>query len=128
MRTVYKLLDAASEPGKLLSFGTAGVHEVEYKPGETVYHYNMFAFDTLEHARLYANYDAAPIWECQTSTTRPAPVMLHVALVDEWCAEFWEAWGRGNLGEEWYNRVVYSPLGTLVCDDLKLIREVARDE
>jgi hypothetical protein len=120
---VYKRVDERTQPGKILSAGIEGKHETEYVPGEWKHLSNIFVFDTQENADYcgFGNHT----WECETPETHPAPsyILLSWDITDELFEAFWadpQGYTRDNIE--------ITPAGTLLCNELLLIKRVEEVE
>jgi hypothetical protein len=129
MITVYKVLDTTY--GGLRSLGTVPPHELIYEPGVVKQYPNMFVYESEEAARAGGvGWRHIVLWECETTQTRPAPELIVKAHYLNQCFNaYWEA-GGDHKGLEgwpgWLNHMLKTPPdGTVLVDDLKLIRPLA---
>lgn len=122
---VYKVLD--THGGRLTSVGTIYPHELVYHPGELLRHPNIFVFESEEAARKWVTTpEKSALWECETSSTRPAPMLILKAhYVNQEFEGYWEAVSEGAFpGWMAISMLKETPEGTVLVDDLKLIREI----
>lgn len=119
---VYKRVDERTQPGRILSAGIEGKHETEYVPGEWKHLRNIFVFETLEDAQ--ASGIGSRTWVSETPETHPAPeYILSSWYIDE--ADFERFWSDP---ENYTGHKVFTPVGTVLCDELLLIHRVEEDE
>lgn len=122
MIKVYKLLRLYPD-GRLYSWVARGVHRLEYKTDELILHPNMFVFQQREVAKDWRAEEIV-VWECETSQVKPVPeFVLHNDLLNQFFDDYWEGVSRGV--HLYIHRVVSTPpAGTVLVDDLRLIKEV----
>lgn len=113
----------------------------EYKPGEIVKPKvgKIFAFDLLDNAKRFSHDTAnfpSEVWEAEAEGVEKfSPswgdtlMMLPLRIARQW----WDFWAglRVEDPEIWTSLVIFTaepfPPGTVVCDNIRLIRKVETD-
>lgn len=131
-RTVYKVVARQNATKELTSVIARGEDVVvTYRPGEWTHpvipHSMLFAFDNLEHARLFklihdSNYSYAvldyklEIWRATAGDTHDTLMCLDGEFLDNpiLVGEFW----RGQIDSSIYISLV--PTGTIICPAIRL--------
>lgn len=128
--TVYKLLSIINSAGDLASFIAIGEHQIQYPKDRAILYPNMFVYESEAKARAdigFANNPRLALWECETENEpRPAPsFILRSRYINQHFNAYWEGERKG-LWADWFSSILRRPApGTLLVDDLKLIRPVA---
>lgn len=117
--TVYKIVSPSLKSLYHLHFKSFAI---QYKVGEFVFPSigKIFAFDSLKNAKKIAVHHSCQIWEAETTKIYPhIEYRLNIwDINDVNMRQFW------NLPRQMLDTVDSHCIGTVLCDDLKLIKQI----
>ena len=121
MITVYKVVATDELSGELVSCIVDGKHRQTYYTDRPTICPNMFVFASIKQAQAF-RFEPQEIWEAETPETRTPPALIVDFLYLNYHNYYERFWSGERL-----NRAVldHTPRGTLLCDELTLLREVS---